>query len=57
MCDSGGAEDVEKTPVVACIPAARAAEGSLEAFFVGEPELYSLNDVKVEEVYGMRERK
>lgn len=57
MCDSGGAENVEKTPVVACIPAARAAEGSLEAFFEGEPELYSLNDVKVEEVYGMRERK
>lgn len=29
MCDSGGAEDVEKIPVVACIPAARTAEGIL----------------------------
>jgi len=54
MCDSGGAENVEKTLVVACTPAARAADGSLEAFFEGEPDLYSLNDVKVEEAYGMR---
>jgi len=35
----------------------RLAEGSLEAFFEGGPELYSLNDVKVEEVYGIRKRK
>jgi len=56
MCDSGGAENVEKIPVVACILAARAAEGSLEAFFEGEPEIYTLSDVKVEGVYGMRKR-
>lgn len=35
----------------------RLAEGSLEAVFEGGPELYSLNDVKVEEVYGIRKRK
>jgi len=32
------------------------AEGSLKVFFEGEPEIYSLKDVKVEEVYGMRKR-
>lgn len=57
MCDSGGAENVEKIPVVACIPAARTAEGSLKVFFEGRPEIYSLSDVKVEGVYGLRERR
>jgi len=32
------------------------AEGSLKAFFEGEPEIYTLSDVKVEEGYGMRKR-
>ncbi len=35
----------------------RLAEVSLGAFFEGEPEIYSLSDVKVEGVYGLRKRR